>query len=300
MSELILTKPEVLTNHTDVICSISIERIVSGRNSALKQIETLIQQLDDISALTSSVGGGKSNEWGVRQYRYGCWLMEKPKTAMKAITRNIDRSIWKDLMNKSGMLTLMDAHARDEWYNSLEKDDIPAICKENILSTFKQLHQIKGEVFERGVINVFKGLSWDYKTNSPCKFGKKIIVTGLVKYDRWGFGLNWGWQRDRLADLERMLMLLDGKPVPDNRADVTRRLGDHIHENRHSNHYEDEMFAIKYFQKGTAHIVFKRPELVDKLNDIIARHYLGALPTKHYGARLWYHFQTLMVLTKIP
>ncbi|WP_244643672.1 DUF4942 domain-containing protein, partial [Erwinia persicina] len=73
---------------------------------------------------------------------------------------------------------------------------------------------------------------------------------------------------------------LDGKPVPDNRADVTRRLGDHIHENRHSNHYEDEMFAIKYFQKGTAHIVFKRPELVDKLNDIIARHYLGALPNK--------------------
>jgi hypothetical protein len=28
-------------------------------------------------------------------------------------------------------------------------------------------------VFERAVINVFKGLSWDYKSNSPCKFGKK-------------------------------------------------------------------------------------------------------------------------------
>lgn len=135
-------------------------------------------------------------------------------------------------------------------------------------------------MFERGVINVFKELSWDFKTNSPCKFGAKIIVTGLVKFDRWGFGLNWGWQRDRLADLKRMLMLLDGKPVPDHRADVTRRLGDHIHENRHSNRYEDEMFAIKYFQKGTAHITFRRPELFDKLNDIIARHYPGALAAK--------------------
>lgn len=76
-----------------------------------------------------------------------------------------------------------------------------------------------------------------------------------------------------MADLERMLMLLDGKPVPDNRSDVTRRLGDHIHENRHSTRYEDEMFTIKYFQKGTAHITFKRSELVDKLNDIIARQY---------------------------
>ncbi|KXJ00847.1 restriction endonuclease subunit M [Serratia marcescens] len=246
-------------------------------NAALAQIEALISKLDEISTLTGGIGGGKANEWGVRQYRYDCWLMEKPETAMKAITRNVDRSIWKDLMNKSGMLALMDAQARDEWYNNLEKDDIPAISEENILSTFKQLHLNKGEVFERGVINVFKGLSWNFKTNSPCRFGGKIIVTGLVKYDRWGFGLNWDWQRDRLADLERMLILLDGKPVPDNRADVTRRLSDHIHENRHSNRYEDEVFTIKYFQKGTAHITFKRPELVDKLNDIIAKHYPGML-----------------------
>lgn len=270
----------VLTDHTDVICSTSIERIVTGRNAALGLTEILIHQLNDISALTDSIGGGKANEWGVRQYRYDCWLMEKPETAMKAISRNIDRGIWKDLMKKSGMLSLMDAQARDEWYKNLEGEDIPAVSEANILSTFEQLHQSKGEVFERGVINVFKGLSWNYKTNIPCKFGTKIIVTGLVKCDRWGFGLNWGWQRDRLADIERMLVLLDGKPVPDNRADVTRRLGDHIHENRHSNHYEDEMFVIKYFQKGTAHIVFKRPELVDKLNDIIARHYPGALAAR--------------------
>ena len=273
-------EPEVLTDHTDVICSTSIERIVTGRNAALSLTEILIHQLSDISTLTDSIGGGKSNEWGVRQYRYDCWLMEKPETAMKAITHNIDRGIWKDLMKKSGMLSLMDAQARDEWYKNLEGEDIPAVSEANILSTFEQLHQSKGEVFERGVINVFKGLSWTYKTNSPCKFGTKIIVTGLVKCDRWGFGLNWGWQRDRLADLERMLMLLDGQPIPDNRADVTRRLSDHIHTNRHSNRYEDEMFAIKYFQKGTAHINFKRPELLDKLNDIIARHYPGALSAR--------------------
>lgn len=281
MSELTLTKPEVLTGHTDVICSTSIERIVTGRNAALAQIEVLMQQLDDVSMLTRSIGGKTALDWAMKQdFRCGCWLMEKPEAAMKAITRNLDRSIWRDLMKKSGMLSLMDAQAREQWYNSLEKDDIPAVSEANILSTFEQLHQSKGEVFERGVINVFKGLSWDFKSNNPCKFEKKIIATGLVKHDRWGFGLNWGWQRDRLADLERMLVLLDGKPVPDNRADVTRRLSDHIHENRHSSRYEDEMFVIKYFQKGTAHIVFKRPELVDKLNDIIARHYPGALSAR--------------------
>ncbi|ECH3817599.1 DUF4942 domain-containing protein [Salmonella enterica] len=278
MSEHTHANPEVLTDHTDVICSTSIERIVTGRNAALTQIESLIHQLAEISTLTHSIVGKTAPDWAMKQdFRCGCWLLEKPETAMKAITRNLDRSIWRDLMKRSGMLSIMDAQAREQWYNNLEKDDIPAVSEANILSTFEQLHQSKDEVFERGVINVFKSLSWDFKTNNPCKFGSKIIVNGLIKCDRWGYSLNWSWQRDRLADLERMLMLLDGKPVPDNRADVTRRLGDHIHENRGSNSYEDGMFKIKYFQKGTAHITFKRPELVDRLNDIIARHYPGML-----------------------
>ncbi|EPN2805218.1 DUF4942 domain-containing protein [Serratia marcescens] len=275
------TESEVFTDHTAVICSTSIERIITGRNTALEQIDALIRQLDAISTLTNSIGGGTTKDWGMRPgHRYDCWFTEKPETAMKAITRSIDRDIWRDLMNKSGMLSLMDAQARAEWHNSLEKEDIPAISESNILSTFEQLHKSKGEVFKRGVINTFKSLSWDYKTNCPCKFGKKIIVEGVVKHDQWGFGLNWGWQRDRLADLERMLMLLDGKPIPDNREDVTRRLGDHIHSKRSSTYYEDDMFAIRYFQKGSAHITFKRPDLIEKMNDIIARHFPSALPSR--------------------
>ena len=117
-------------------------------------------------------------------------------------------------MLKSGMLTLMDAEARSQWANNLEEGDLPAISEANILSTFEQLHNNKQDVFERGIINVFKGLSWDYKTNNPCYFGKKIIVNNLVKHDRWGYSLNWGWRGDQLADLERMFYLLDGRPFP--------------------------------------------------------------------------------------
>ena len=281
MSELTLTGPEVLTGHTDIICSTSIERIITGRNAALAQIEALIQQLDDISILTRSIGGKTALDWAMKQdFRCGCWLIEKRETAMKAITRNLDRGIWRDLMKKSGMLSIMDAQARDQWYNSLEKEDIPVVSEANILSTFEQLHLNKIDVFERGVINVFKGLSWDYKTNSPCSFGKKIIVNNLVTHSRWGFSLNWGWRRDQLADLERMLFLLDGKPIPDNRGDVTTRLMEHIRDNPSKDIYEDDFFSIRYFQKGTAHITFKRCDLTEKMNDIVAKHYPGMLAAR--------------------
>ncbi|HHQ6575760.1 TPA: DUF4942 domain-containing protein [Serratia fonticola] len=275
-------EPDVLTDHTEVICSTSIERIVTGRNAALVQIEALIHQIADISVITSSIGGGIARDWAMKQdFRCGCWLMEKAETAMPVITRNLDRDIWRDLMKKSGMLSVMDAQARDQWHRNLEGDNIPAISEANILSTFEQLHQSKDEVFERGVINVFKGLSWHYKTNSPCHFGKKIIVTNLVSYNQWGFTLNHSYRRDQLADLERMLHLLDGKPLPDNRGDVTARLYEHISANRQMTQvYEDEYFSIKYFMKGSAHLTFKKPALMDKMNDIIAKHYPGVLPER--------------------
>ncbi|HFI5335554.1 TPA: DUF4942 domain-containing protein [Serratia liquefaciens] len=272
------TEPEVIVEQSEVICSTSVARIVAGRDSALKQIKQLIYQLSEISSLTSSIGGGTAGEWAMRQgSRYDCWLMEVPDKAIKLITQNIDRSIWRDLMMKSGMLALMDAEAREQWYKNLEEGDLPAINEDNILSTFEQLHLNKQDVFERGVINVFRGLSWEYKTNSPCMFGKKIIVNNLVTHNRWGFSLSWGWRRDQLVDLERMLYLLDGKPVPDNRGDISVRLMEYIRDNPRQQSYEDELFGIRYFQKGTAHVIFKRLDLVEKMNDIVAKHYPGML-----------------------
>lgn len=275
------TEAEVLTDHNELICSTSIERIVTGRDAALSLIEILIHKLDDISRLTSSIGGDVAEHWAMRQgHSFDCWLMQPVDKAMPVITRNIDRSIWRDLMLKSGMLTLMDAEARSQWAKNLEEGDLPAISEANILSTFEQLHHNKQDVFERGIINVFKGLNWDYKTNNPCCFGKKIIINNLVKHDRWGYSLNWGWRRDQLADLERMLYLLDGKAIPDNRHDVSIRFMDFVRDNPHQQFFEDELFTIRYFQKGSGHITFKRLDLVEKMNDIVAKHFPGMLPAK--------------------
>lgn len=275
------TEAEILTDHNELICSTSIERIVTGRDAALKQIEALIRQLDNVSRLTSGIGGDVASHWAMRQgHSFDCWLVQPVDKAMPVITRNIDRSIWHDLMLKSGMLTLMDAEARSQWAKNLEEGDLPTISEANILSTFEQLHHNKQEVFERGIINVFRGLSWDYKTNNPCYFGKKIIVNNLVKHDRWGYSLNWGWRSDQLADLERMLYLLDGKTIPDNRHDVSIRFMDFVRDNPHRQVFEDDLFTIRYFQKGSGHITFKRLDLVDKMNDIVAKHFPGMLPAK--------------------
>ncbi|MGS0630422.1 DUF4942 domain-containing protein, partial [Photorhabdus asymbiotica] len=89
--------------------------------TALVQIKQIIEQLDAISRLTSEGGGGTAQEWAMKSgHRYDSWLNEDVDKAIPAITRNIDRSIWRDLMLKSGMMALMDAQARDQWHKNLE------------------------------------------------------------------------------------------------------------------------------------------------------------------------------------
>ena len=138
------TEPEVITEHSELMNSTNIERIVNERDAALVRIEQLIQQLETISQLTAGIGGGNASDWAMNQgHRYDFWLMAKPEKAMPMITRNIDRSLWRDLMLKSGMLSLMDAQARTQWYQNLEDGELPTISEANILSTFEQLYQSK-------------------------------------------------------------------------------------------------------------------------------------------------------------
>lgn len=55
MSNITISRPEVVTAHTDVICSTSIRHVVTVRNAALQQTETLIRQLTEISVLTKAL-----------------------------------------------------------------------------------------------------------------------------------------------------------------------------------------------------------------------------------------------------
>jgi len=101
-----------------------------------------------------------------------------------------------------------------------------------------------------------------------------------VAYARCGYSLTWGFRRDQLTDLERVLFLLDSKAIRNTPGDISMHLMEHIRDNPGKDDYNDAYFTIRYFQKGTAHLTFKRPELVDKMNDIIAKHYPGMLASR--------------------
>lgn len=182
------------------------------------------------------------------------------------VLAQIDGKAWDLLMKESGLRTFMDSSARDQWDEATRGCNTPPLTAENIKHTFADLYNQRGSMFERGVIKSFQDLSWDYKTNSPCKFGKKIIVEYMG-------GVGWSpcsTRCNKIDDLERVFHILDGKPEPDHRDGWYARLCG-------KTEAESDYIIGKRCKNGNGHFKFKRLDLVDKMNTIIAKHYGAVL-----------------------
>ena len=191
----------------------------------------------------------------------------------KMFRLGVDSTAWQYLMHESGMRSLMDAKARETWDKAIADGDIPELTEANVRSTFKMLHDSRGEIFERGVIACFRSLAWDYKTNLPQKFGKRIVMTYLTGSGSYS-------KADQLDDLIRVLSILDGKPEPDHRHGTYALLSAAGLNGwpARPGFVENDYLSIRTFKNHNGHVTFKRLDLVEKMNLIIAKHYPGALP----------------------
>ena len=268
----------------EVIPSVPVERIVAQRERGVTAFMEAIERLREAQKMLFEASG---RGWisGMTEIIERSLSSDRSATREAALKRSVfryaDRDIWTRLMNDTGMFTLMSEAQRKEWDVQLYSDNCPEITLDNVIATFRQLNASKGETFEQGVIDVFRNLSWDYKTHNPCLLGKRIIIDGVLDNHRGLYFSVRTYARNRINDLARPFWILDGKNVPDFRVSEGANLDAFISQGGAASVGEVftcEYFTVRAYKKGSAHITFTRPDLVDRINDIIARHYPGALP----------------------
>jgi hypothetical protein len=263
-----------------LVKSVSIDNLLNQRAAVLDRLAAVRVALLEIDALAAAIEAEaprRSFYWSasgalVNSRGDAYKLRITSDDGIAAATVEFDRMAWRHLMHASGLRSLMDATAREKWEKSLDGGDFPPLTRENIEATFARLYDARGDMFERGVIEVFRRLSWCYKTNLPHKFGKRIILTGIT-------GTYGNRSCDYLDDLVRVLHVLDGKPEPDHRQGtyaVLSAAGLTYQDRRGV--AETEYYSIRTFKNFSGHVTFKRLDLIEQMNRIIARHYPGALP----------------------
>ena len=259
---------------TALIASVSIENLLQTREAMLERftkMQTLAIEIKQLGVVFEDAYPPRF-EWefnGTKHSLTSYYQEGEEEKIAKDYRQAIDRLGWRFLMEKSGFLAYMDAKAKEEWREGLKKEEMPELTYTNIMATFQGLHANRGELFDRGVINVFRSLSWDKKTNSPFRFEKKIIVSYCSGWYNTG--------KEKLDDLNRCFHLLDGKPEPEYRHSIS-------HVDRRESLFENEYLTLKLYKNGNGHVEFKRLDLVEQLNETIARHFPFHIPQDNKAA----------------
>lgn len=266
-----------------LVKSVSVDDLLNQREAIVARLTQMQTLWDEVNKLSLQYFND-SRAFGSADYfvnglngRHGSFRLwdrkESVNIGLDSAIQRVDKSGWKHLLHESGMRTLMNNSMRNQWdallYNDSEK--VPVLSRGTIEATFKQLHADSQSIFEQGVIDVFKGLSWEYKTNLPQKFGKRIVLGWVRSYSGNGSAC------DKIDDLCRVFSILDGGTVADHRNTDGAELA-RMARATQSGEHGFKYFGARWFKNNNAHITFSRLDLVEKLNRIIAKHYPGALP----------------------
>lgn len=264
----------------DIVKSVSIDNLVNCRAGVMERLSRALDLLAEAEQMADQACIGFPRMVLDESYSMrgrgaavtGAYKDSKPQI-LEQFQKLVDSKGWQYLLAESGLRTFMDARTREAWAEQVSGKDVPPLTLDNIKATFEVMYESRGDMFESGVINCFKRLSWDYKTNQPFKFGKRIIVSRMVSCPPFS-GPDHRTSNE-LDDLIRVFHTLDSKPEPDHRQGMYQLIAQGCRAGE--TEADTEYLHVRWFKKGTGHLTFKRPDLVEKLNNILAKHYPGAL-----------------------
>lgn len=186
------------------------------------------------------------------------------------------KQIWRVLVDRLEVRRMMSIAKSKELSRWLEEESSKEpITVESVLGFFRYYVQNLETMLEEAVAEVYEFLRPRhdrYKTNSQYLVGRKVIVSGWV--GRWYRGTRTSvnhYYRDHYVALENVFLSLDG------RGSITKGYHTELEAKIDRGDMTGETTYFKYraCAKGTLHLEFKRPDLVQRFNEIAGRRFLG-------------------------
>lgn len=285
----------------DLVPSVSLDALMLRRQALIEAVHATRAAYERMQDLRAALFDPAASVRDGRQLDYDLCLewhrsrrgLDDERSIEDALKR-IDAACWAFVLDRSGLRTLMDATKRAAWSEQLDKLTMPEFTLANVRATFHGLYASREDIFEEGVVSVFRKLSWDYKTNNPVRFGKRAIFSYASERYQWRdkggtlhvtlHGIRHDFA-DKIDDLVRAFCVLDKKPEPphDRGAYAVSRRQEWMQGEDDAHERDVEIggyLRFRGFKNGNAHVTFLRLDLVDELNRIIAKRCPGALPPR--------------------
>jgi Domain of unknown function (DUF4942) len=290
----------------ELIPRATVEQIVACRNRALElygEAFTAIEQADTAIKAAHKMAALASGDVSVyvNGRENGCGEVDDFEKAVKLPSRELyegvarrltDLRVWTWVIHRTDLERLMDKQAKDKLreqmrYIPAKKDregqlitgeeveaGMPVVSVDNIYATIQQFALDADSIFKRGVANAFSQLDRRFRSHDGFKVGSRIIMT--YAFSSITGSLQYGGTRDTLLDIERAFAVLDKQHVGASYGGAVGQL----YEDRqkgpfapHQSYTETKYFRIRGFCNGNAHLWMTRPDLVEKVNKLLADWY---------------------------
>lgn len=274
---------------TDLIPRATIADIARGRNRALAlygeahdMIEAANAKMREArEALKSAAPTGNLVVFRPedREKMFGSFKVAERAEFLSMARHMVDADVWSHVVNATDLQRLMDKKAKDELRKQLVEN--PAeFTEETALATLQSFAADAGMIFRRGIAEVFTSLDRRFRSHNGFKIGSRVILTRA--FDENGWWSHYRNHRDTLQDIERTFHVLEGKTVPLEYAgvvgaiDEARRKQGGFHARQ--TEVETEYYLVRIFINGNCHLWFKRRDLVEKVNKLLAEYYGEVIP----------------------
>lgn len=256
---------------TALIQSSNMEAAIAARNAAICKLTQAHELIAEANELTKKAGLAFTNTSCTFQLTREHFNSYPGNLVMDKITREFDRRMWINTLSASGLVNIMSQKEYDRAVKSLDSN-VPAFTVENVKASYEDFASRIDEIEDAAILDLFKDLSWNYKSNLPVKFGKRIVLSRMTS-DRRYFDFS---NRHKLDDLEKALHRLDGQTPPAHPHQASSILANRI--SKGESEYTDNYLRIKSFKNGNMHVFILNEKLRDRLNKVLSSHYPNALP----------------------
>ncbi len=227
------------------------------------------------------IGAGDTNEITVNKY-----------------IKSIRGKYWKALLSNDKFTSKLTSKLRSEYYERVselreydfDEFNIKTLVADMNSRVKKGIEDEIGVMFDR----LTEEHTWfpecsknrhyfdGWKTNKAHKIGKKVIIPTYGVFSELD-GLPRVYEAYKvLSDIEKILNYFDGHMTAE--VDLERQL-QMCFKNGITQKIQLKFFAVTFYKKGTAHIVFDCPELIERFNIYAARQ-RGWLPPS-YGQKVY-------------
>lgn len=209
---------------------------------------------------------------GRRVYRHG-----DGRDDYAGLFNAMRRKAWELLIDHLGVKNVMSVARRKKFEAELAGDDLPPIDERTIVGVILGLVGQADEFARdaaREVFDLLRPAHGEYKTNSPFRVGRRVIL-------RWWVDLGYGAGKFRpsytreaeMRALDGVFHLLDGRGVVrGGRTPLMEAIGASP-----DGKGETDFFRFRCFRNRNLHLEFRRLDLVKQLNGLAAGEYvLGA------------------------